>query len=50
MGIKTNSLPKYIPRSLSSIEKRKQRMKEVLVIDNCSDEKLIVEASRLGII
>lgn len=49
-GIKTNSLPKYIARSLSSIEKRKQRMKEVLVIDNCSDEKLIVEASRLGII
>jgi len=44
-GVKTKNLPKYIPRSLSAFEKRKQRLKDLLVMDNCSDRELIEKAA-----
>lgn len=40
-GVKTKLLPNFIPRSLSAIEKRKQKIKEFLVFENCSDDKLV---------
>lgn len=44
-GVKTKNLTKYIARSLSALEKRKQRIKDLLVMDNCSDGELIEKAS-----
>ena len=43
-GVKTKNLTKHIARSLSALEKRKQRIKDLLVMDNCSDEVLIEKA------
>ena len=40
-GVKTKNLTNYIARSLSALEKRKQRIKDLLVMDNCSDDELI---------
>lgn len=44
-GVKTKDLTRYIARSLSALEKRKQRIKDLLVMDNCSDDELIEKAS-----
>jgi DNA-binding NarL/FixJ family response regulator len=44
-GVKTKNLTNYIARSLSALEKRKQRIKDLLVMDNCTDDELIEIAS-----
>jgi len=44
-GFKTKELSNHIDRSLSSIEKRKQKMKDLFVFKNCSDELLLKEAA-----
>jgi DNA-binding NarL/FixJ family response regulator len=43
-GVKTKNLTDYIARSLSALEKRKQRIKDLLVMNNCSDDELIESA------
>ena len=49
-GIKTNTLPNFIPLSLSAIEKRKANIKKQLILDNGSDKDLIDVAKNLGFI
>ncbi|MCF6296667.1 MAG: hypothetical protein L3J08_01565 [Flavobacteriaceae bacterium] len=49
-GVKTKNLTEYIPKSLSTLEKRKQKIKEVLLFNDCTDEKLIEEAHLRGIV
>lgn len=49
-GVKTKNLPNYIPRSLSALEKRKQRIKDILVMNNCTDEELIERSAILELI
>lgn len=44
-GIKTKNLTDHILLSLSCIEKRKQRLKDVLQLNKGSDEQLVKEAS-----
>lgn len=47
-GIKTNYLYHYIPRSNSTIEKIKSSLKDTLLLNNRSDEKLVEEAIKRG--
>ncbi|WP_396144014.1 response regulator [Flavobacterium sp.] len=47
-GEKTINLPKFIPLSLSAIEKRKANIKKQLVLNLGSDKELIDVATNLG--
>jgi DNA-binding NarL/FixJ family response regulator len=49
-GIKTKSLPNYMNLSMSSIEKRKVQIKDYFSIEKGTDEDIIREAKRLGLI
>lgn len=49
-GIKTINLPKFIPLSLSAIEKRKSNIKKQLVLEDATDKDLIDSAKKLGFI
>ena len=49
-GIKTINLPKFIPLSLSAIEKRKCNIKKQLVLEDATDKELIDNAKKLGFI
>lgn len=49
-GKKTINLPKYIPLSLSSIEKRKANIKKQLVFDTGSTKELIEIAKKIGLL
>ena len=49
-GIKTKSLPNHKNLSISSIEKRKVQIKDYLSIEKGTDEDIIREAKRLGLI
>lgn len=49
-GIKTKNLPNYINLSLSAIDKRKVQIKDFLGINRGSDEDIIREAKRNGLI
>ena len=49
-GIKTKDIPKYLPLSLSAIEKRKAKLKTVLCNKSTSDMDLLNEAKRRGLI
>ena len=49
-GIKTTNLPKYIPLSMSAIEKRKANIKDQLLKTKGSDRDLIEKAKKLGLI
>jgi DNA-binding NarL/FixJ family response regulator len=49
-GIKTINLPKFIPLSLSAIEKRKCNIKKQLVLEDATDKELIDSAKKMGFI
>ncbi len=49
-GIKTINLPKFIPLSLSAIEKRKSNIKKQLVLEDATDKELIDSVKKLGFI
>ncbi|WP_158729844.1 MULTISPECIES: response regulator [unclassified Flavobacterium] len=49
-GIKTVNLSKYIPLSISAIEKRKANIKDQILLGKGTDEELISIANKLGII
>jgi DNA-binding NarL/FixJ family response regulator len=49
-GIKTINLPKFIPLSLSAIEKRKSNIKKQLVLEDATDKELIDSAKKMGFI
>ncbi len=49
-GIKTINLPKFIPLSLSAIEKRKSNIKKQLILEDATDRELIDNAKKLGFI
>ncbi len=48
-GIKTKNLPRYIPLSLSTIEKRKANLKKQLVFQGGSDADLIERVKKMGL-
>lgn len=49
-GVKTEDLPRYIPLSITSVEKRKVNIKNLLEVSGDTDEDLIKEAKIKGII
>lgn len=49
-GVKTKDLPKYIPLSLSAIEKRKASIKKQLILESGSNKELLDSAKSLGLI
>lgn len=49
-GVKTVNLPKYIPLSMSAIEKRKANIKDQLLKGKGSDKDLIEKAKKLGLL
>lgn len=49
-GTKTINLPKFIPLSLSAIEKRKANIKKQLIMDSGSDKELLDAARNFGLI
>jgi DNA-binding NarL/FixJ family response regulator len=49
-GVKTKNIPDYISISLSSIEKRKARMKLLFLDSNLSDKNLLERMRKLGLI
>lgn len=49
-GVKTKNLPNHLPMTLSAINKRKSRIKQLLQIDKGDDETIINEAQKIGII
>ncbi len=49
-GVESNDLPKYIPLSLSAVEKRKLNIREVLEVVGENDIDLINEAKKKGVI
>ncbi len=49
-GIKTKSLPNHLNLSISSIEKRKVQIKDYLSIEKGTDEDIIKEAKKQGLI
>ena len=49
-GIRTVDMPRYIPLSLSSIEKRKANLKKQLLLNTASDRELIDVSRELGFI
>lgn len=49
-GVKTKDLPKYIPLSLSAIEKRKASIKKQFILEFGSNKELLDSAKNLGLI
>ena len=49
-GVKTKNLTNHINLSLSSIEKRKVQIRELLDLEHANDEELIIEAKKRGFI
>ncbi len=49
-GIKTKNLPEYLSLSMSAIEKRKVQIRDYFCIVKGSDEDIIREAKKLGLI
>ena len=49
-GEKTIAIPKYIPLTLSAIEKRKSKIKKQLLLGKGNDKELIDEAKKRGLI
>lgn len=49
-GIKTVSMPNYIPLSMSAIEKRKANIKSHLLLEKGGDTELINKARQLGLL
>ena len=49
-GIKTKNMPEYIGITLSAIDKRKAHIKEFFNIEKGSDEDIIKEAKKRGLI
>ncbi|CAD0007371.1 response regulator [Flavobacterium salmonis] len=49
-GVKTINLPKYIPLSMSAIEKRKANIKDQLLKGKGSDKDLVGKAKKLGLL
>jgi DNA-binding NarL/FixJ family response regulator len=49
-GIKTKNIPNHLNMTLSAINKRKLKIKELLQIDNGDDEAIINESKKIGII
>ncbi|WP_379700899.1 response regulator [Flavobacterium sp. HJSW_4] len=49
-GIKTINLPKYIPLSMSAIEKRKANIKDQLLKGKGTDKDLIFHARKIGLL
>jgi len=49
-GEKTNSLPNFVPLSLSAIEKRKSMIKKQLLLQSGNDKDIIIEAKKRGLI
>ncbi len=49
-GVKTKDLPKYIPLSLSAIEKRKASIKKQLIRESGSTKELLDSAKSLGLL
>ena len=49
-GIRTINLPKFIPMSLSAIEKRKANIKKQLALNDVNDQNLIDIAKKIGLI
>lgn len=49
-GIKTKNLPQYLPLSISAIDKRKALIKDYFLLDKATDEDIIREAKRIGLI
>lgn len=49
-GIKLNKYSKYLPLTYSAIEKRKYKLKDILVFKKCTDDQLIEEAMKRRIL
>src|SRR5690606_2073909 len=49
-GIKTKSMTKYLPLSTSAIDKRKAQIKDYFLISSGSDEDILREARKIGLI
>ena len=49
-GVKTIDLPKFIPLSLSTIEKRKARLKMEFIDSKASDKILLESIKKLGLL
>jgi two-component system response regulator NreC len=49
-GIKTKSLPNHLNLSMSTVEKRKVQIKDYFCIEKGSDEDIVREAKKLGLI
>jgi DNA-binding NarL/FixJ family response regulator len=49
-GIQTKNLPKYLPLSLSAVDKRKAQIKDYFLIANGTDEDIITAARKQGLI
>ena len=49
-GIKTKNLPNYLNISISTIEKRKANIRYYFNLEKGSDEDIIREAKRLGLV
>lgn len=49
-GVKTINIPQHLPISLSGVNKRKQKIKEILQIESGNDEDIIRECRTKGII
>lgn len=48
-GVTTKNLPDYLPFTISGVNKRKQRIKEILGIDTGNDEDIIRECRIKGV-
>ena len=49
-GIKTKSMTRYLPLSASAIDKRKAQIKDYFLITSGSDEDILREARKVGLI
>jgi DNA-binding NarL/FixJ family response regulator len=49
-GVKTKNIPQHLPLTLSGVNKRKQRIKELLQIDLGDDEDIIRKCKEIGVI
>jgi two-component system, NarL family, response regulator NreC len=49
-GVKTKSLPLYLPLSISSIDKRKAQIRDYFLLNNGNDEDIVTAAKREGFI
>lgn len=50
LGLKSNYIQHYIPRSNSTIEKRKYKLKDEFAFGKCTDEQLVKQAIKRGIL